>query len=409
MRIYIFAPLLLAIPGVAAADPLSFDDAIKRALADAPGIRATALGVDAAHSAARSADALPDPKLALGLDNFPISGPPAGSFTRDEMTMARIGVQQDMPNLAKRHARLGRAQADITAAEVEALVRARDVRLGAALAWIDLAYAGRRLKAIDNLLGNLRPLLGTAPAGVASGASRPAEALESEQALAALEDRRSEIIADIGRARAELSRWTGDPSPEAVGELPSFAVDPVALRTGLEQNPTLTAALARSGQADADVRLARAEKRPDWSWDVAYQRRDSRYGDMVSAGVTISLPLFASRRQDPMIAARAAEAGKARAEQEDARRGLAVELDTGLADHVMHHEQWMRANATLLPLAEQQVSLERASYAAGRAGLKDVLRAHVALADVRLMTLDREAAVARDAARLNLLFGSDDQ
>ncbi len=319
MRIYIFAPLLLAIPGVAVADPLSFDDAIERALADAPGIRATALGVDAARSAARSADALPDPKLALGLDNFPISGPPAGSFTRDEMTMARIGVQQDMPNLAKRHARLGRAQADITAAEADALVRARDVRLGAALAWTDLAYAGRRLKAIDNLLGILRPLLGTAPAGVASGASRPAEALESEQALAALEDRRREIMADIGRARAELSRWTGDPSPEAVGELPSFAVDPVALRTGLEQNPTMPAALARSGQADADVRLARAEKRPDWSWDVAYQRRDSRYGDMVSAGVTISLPLFASRRQDPMIAARAAEAGKARAEQEDAR------------------------------------------------------------------------------------------
>ncbi len=69
----------------------------------------------------------------------------------------------------------------------------------------------------------------------------------------------------------------------------------------------------------------------------------------------------------------------------------------------------MRANATLLPLAEQQVSLERASYAAGRAGLKDVLRAHVALADVRLMTLDREAAVARDAARLKPMFGRDDQ
>src|SRR3546814_9040583 len=106
------------------------------------------------------------------------------------------------------------------------------------------------------------------------------------------------------------------------------------LRATLDQNPTLSARAAYAGQAEADVRLARAEKRADWGWDIAYQRRADRHGDMVSAGVTISLPLFAGRRQDPMIAARTAEAGKARAEQEPARRELVAQLDAGLAEPV---------------------------------------------------------------------------
>src|SRR3546814_13500249 len=103
--------------------------------------------------------------------------------------------------------------------------------------------------------------------------------------------------------------------------------------------------------------LARAEKRPDWAFDVAYQRRADRYGDMVSAGVTMSLPLFTRNRQDPMIAASSATAAAALAEQEDMRRALAADLEAGIADHVMHHEQWMRHRATLLPLARKKAAL----------------------------------------------------
>jgi outer membrane protein TolC len=288
-------------------------------------------------------------------------------------------------------------------------VTAREVRVGAALAWIDFAFARKRLAAIDGLLDRLRRLVSAASAGVASGSARPAAVLERQQALAVLEDRRSEIAADMGRARAELVRWTGDPTADAVGAPPTIMLDPAALRVGLYRHPMLRALAATAGQSDADVALARADKRPDWSWDVAYQRRAERYGDMVSAGLTVSLPLFAGRRQDPMIAARVDEAGRARAEQEAARRELAARLDAALADHVMHHEQWVRARDRLLPLAEQQLDLENASYAAGRAGLLDVVEAHIAAAEMRRTVLDREAAVSRDAALLTLSYGSDDR
>jgi hypothetical protein len=75
----------------------------------------------------------------------------------------------------------------------------------------------------------------------------------------------------------------------------------------------------------------------------------------------------------------------------------------------MHHEQWLRARDTLLPLAEQRVTLETASYGAGRANLVDIADAYAALADVTLNTLDREALVAADGVRLNLTYRSESQ
>lgn len=410
MRTLFLAVPLLALPTtVAVAGPLRFEEALARAEAQAPSLRAKALAADARRSALPAAGQLPDPKVGLGIDNFPVSGPPAGSFAEDSMTMARVGISQEVPNAAKRHARASRARTDVEVAEAAHLSESRRVKVATALAWIDLAYAERRLAALDGILSKLAPLPSAANSGVASGTARPAQTLQVRQSLAVLEDRRSELAADVGRQRAILSRWTGEPAPETVGDFPTLTVDAAALRAALATHPDLGAAHARVAQAEADVAVARADKRPDWGFDVAYQRRAARYGDMVSAGVSISLPLFAKRRQDPMIAASAANAGAALAEQEDMRRSLLADLEAGLADHAMHHEQWMRARDTLLPLAHNRADLEAASYAAGRAGLLDVIEAQTMLADSELQLLDREAEVARDAVRLVLTFGGNSQ
>jgi outer membrane protein, heavy metal efflux system len=409
MRMLVALPLFAAVPFQALAEPIGFDDALARAASQAPLLRARALEVDARRSAATAAGQLPDPKLGVGLDNFPVSGPPAGTFAGDSMTMGRVGISQEVPNLAKRHARTGRAEADVAAAQASNLSETRRVRVATALAWISLAYAERRLAAVDEVMAGLRPMVGATRSGVASGTARPAQALDIQQALAALEDKRSEVAADLGRARATLARWTGDSTAEVAGDMPQFTVAPAVLRAALDRHPDLGVTIARTRQAEADVNIARAEKRPDWGFDVAYQRRADRYGDMVSAGVTVSLPLFAKKRQDPMIAASVASAGAAMAEQEDMRRSLTADLESGLADHVMHHEQWMRARDTLLPLAQRKADLETASYGAGRAGLVDVIQSRSMLADTQLQTLDREAEVARDAARLVLTYGDDDK
>jgi outer membrane protein TolC len=184
-------------------------------------------------------------------------------------------------------------------------------------------------------------------------------------------------------------------------------VNEAALRAALETNPNLLIARSAISRAQAEVDAARAAKRPDWGWEVAYERRDPMFGDMVTAGVTVSLPLFARTRQEPIIAARQADAARAAAEREDTRRALAAQLDADLADHVMHHDQWIRTLSVVVPAAQRRADLETESYGAGRASLAEVLDAMTGLADAKLTALEREATVMRDGARIVLTYGAD--
>jgi len=264
-------PLAAAISSPALAGPLTFAEALERAQVSAPGLQAASLTADAARASARSAGGLPDPKLGLSLENFPISGPHSGRFGADEMTMGRIGLQQDVPNAERRRA--ARAEAGAAVAQAEALqtAEARKVKLGAALAWIDLAYAERRLAAVDQVLQTLAPIWEAQPAAVASGRARPAQTITAVEKRAALEDQRSELAAAAARARAELTRWTGEPGPSTAGSAPSFEIDPVALRTGLDDVPALRVGRAAVSRADAGVAAARAAKRPDLGFEVLAQ------------------------------------------------------------------------------------------------------------------------------------------
>jgi cobalt-zinc-cadmium efflux system outer membrane protein len=396
-----------ALASPAKAGPLTYAAALNDALASAPSLQAATLQSDAARATAQAAGALPDPKLTAGVDNFPVSGPNAGRFGADFMTMTRVGVMQDVPNAARRRAAVTSAHAAISQADAERQAEIRKVKVAAAVAWIDLAYAQRRLAAVDQVLDSLTPIWNAQPSAVAAGRQRPGQALAPVQMRAALEDQRSELAAAVARARAELTRWTGEPAPAAEGAVPRFEVDEAALHAALDSNPTLLVSRSTVQRAEAEVDAARAAKRPDWGWEVAYQRRDPMFGDMLSAGVTVSLPLFAGSRQEPLIAARKADASRAYAQREDTRRALAAQLEGDLADHVMHHDQWRRTSTVVVPAAQQRADLETTSYAAGTAGLADVLEAMSALADAKLTALEREATVMRDAARIVLTYGSD--
>ena len=409
MKKILFAALVAAIPNVAFADNLTFDAALERAAAEAPSLRGRAAGVSAAQSAAIAADRLPDPSLDIGIQDFPVTGPDAGRFNRDNFTMQKIGISQQFINPAKRHARAARASAEIGIAEAGVLVEGRTVRLQTALAWVDLYYAQRRLAQLALLDGSLHDLQATVSARLASGSARPSQALEPDQLQAQVNDRRTELIAEVAKARASLTRFTGDPHPEVAGAPPGLMVDRTRLLAGVASLPSLRAMDAQSVAADADTQLARAEKRPDWKVSASYGRREPNYGDLASVGVSIDLPFFSKRRQDPKIAAAASEAARARFDRMASEREVLASLDSDLADHVMHHQRLENARRTLVPLSSKRAILDRDSYAAGKLDLGSALLSSLALAEAEIDALAREAEVARDAIRINMTYGADSQ
>lgn len=384
---------------------MTFEEAVTRAVEDAPSVRASEAKVQASQSAAIAADQLPDPTINVALENYPISGPPAFSFTRESMTMERIGVEQAFPNPAKRRARAQRAQADIGLAEAGQAAEAQSVQVQTALAWIDLYYAERRLGQLDRLIESLDDLQSTVSARLASGSARPSQALEPSQLRAQVNDRRSALAAEVAKAKARLARFTGVPNPELAGEPPALTVDRQALFAGVESLPRVRLYDAGVRSAEAESALARAEKRPDWRVNASYGRRDPAYGGMVSVGVSVDLPLFARKRQDPLIAARASEEAQALFARDATTRLVRAELEADLAEYDMHVQQLENARSTLVPLAKRRAELDMASYAAGRLDLGSALLSTLALAEAEVEALAREADVARDVIRINYTYG----
>lgn len=71
----------------------------------------------------------------------------------------------------------------------------------------------------------------------------------------------------------------------------------------------------------------------------------------------------------------------------------------------MHHEQLANARTRLVPLAKKRAELDLASYAAGKLDLGTALLSTLALAEAEVDALAREAEVARDAIRINYIYG----
>lgn len=407
MRMTLLAPLLAAIHGTALAEPLTYEAALERAASGAPSVLAGEAGITATRSAALAAAELPDPRLQAGIMNLPVTGP--NVLDPVEMTMFQVGVEQEIPNLAKRHARAGLASSEIGLAEARLELTAREVRVAAGTAWIELAYAQRRLELAGDAEAELEKLVPVANSAVASGSARPAESLEIRRSIIELQDAVTTIEAEREAAQALLQRYVPVSEPVAAGPMPSSTIEPEHLRPGLERHPELQLSDAGIERAEAQVRLAEAERRPDFGASVNYGVRDRQFGDVFSVMGSITLPIFVGRRQEPRIAAAEAEARAARFRLEDQRRQLAAEFEADLAEWRSAYRQWRRASEELLPLARDRATFETASFAAGRAELTDVVAAKTALALLELEILRREADTAKAAETLRLNYGEDER
>ena len=158
------------------------------------------------------------------------------------------------------------------------------------------------------------------------------------------------------------------------------------------------------GMARAESHAAQAESRGDWSWEVAYSRRDRRWGDMVSFQVTFDLPWQKDRRQTPMIEAKQRELERLEAEQEDVTRRHTQELDDSAAELQALGSQIERLQTTGLQLAQGRAELALSNYRSAKGDLNAVLSARAQVLEARMRLTDLRAQRDSLVARLNSLI-----
>ncbi|NBF08142.1 TolC family protein [Pseudomonas sp. Fl4BN1] len=402
------AASVLALPSLAA--PLTLDEALRLAENNAPSLTAQAAKLQAASSAAIPAGELPDPKLKLGVQNYPIGGPERWSINQDSMTMQMVGLMQEVPNRDKRKARIEVADAAVDRAAAEGRVERLNVRQATALAWISSYSVERKEALFQDFYKENRLLTDTVRAQIAGGRAQPADAVTPKQEAAQLADQQDDLIRMRAQARAALKRWIGPAANDPpTGSLPQWPVETSGYSHKLQHHPALVAFVPMTREAEAKVREAEAEKQSDWSWELDYQHRDRQFGDMVSVQFSFDLPLFPGSRQNPKIAAKHAELNQLEAEREAMVREHTQQLEEDLAEYERLNRAVRRSQESLVPLAKEKVGLTMASYRAGKGDLAQVIAARRELIEARLKQIDVEEQRALTNARLYFSYGETSQ
>lgn len=390
------------------AQGLSFSEALTQAERNAPQLLADLQRVQAAELSVLPAGALPDPKLLLGLDNLLIEGPSRFETGGDFMTMRRVGLMQEFPNRAKRNARIETAQAQIAMAQAQRAISLQSVRLSAALAWIARRSAERELAALADLRAENRLLAGAVQAQLAGGKGMLTDAVLPRVEAAMIDERQDALDVKVAQANAELHRWLGaNADTPLAGDAPNWSVELPTLGEHLNRHPELQAFASKRQLLQAESDAAKAEKRADWGVEVAYQQRGRAFGDMVSVQLSFDLPFFTKTRQDPLIAAKAAELVALDFERESTTREHAAMFASQLAEHARLTKSALRIEKEFLPLAAEKSALALAAWQSGSADLSAVIAARSERVDLLMRAISVRGEVQTLAAQLHFSYGDN--
>ena len=149
-----------------------------------------------------------------------------------------------------------------------------------------------------------------------------------------------------------------------------------------------------------------AAKKSDWALEFAYQNRAFRFGDMVMLQVSFDLPMFTSKRQEPLVAAKRAERVALDAERESVLRMHTAELESDLADYIRLGSAIKRQRERLQPLADEKISLAMAAWRGGKGSLTELISARSERIDTELKAIALEGEQRQVAARLHYVYGA---
>lgn len=373
-------------PG-AAAQALSLAEAIRIGEARSARLAAQSAAVAATSGLADRALQLPDPKLRLGLDNVPVSGPDSLSLTADSMTMKRIGVMQEVPSGDKRRARSERSARERDVEQASLVLERASLRREIAVAWYEVLHATRALEVLGELDNAVALQEATVGAAIAAGRASAADGFAVRSALEAVRDQAIDQERLLARARIQLASFLGEDAQRPLGAAPDTAqlsVPVSALLGSLDRQPALQVLEQREALARSEVAVARSTKSPDWSVEFLFGQRTPYYSNMATLMFSIDLPLAAERRQDRDVAASLAQVERARALREEARRAYEGQVRALAVDWETWNRRVERFEKVLIPLAAARAEAALAAYRGGRGELVAVIEARKSEAETRL-------------------------
>jgi outer membrane protein TolC len=405
----VVAGLLPFAVGAGAQAPLTLGEAQRLAVEHSRQVAAYQAAVTASREMAVAAAQLPDPVATMGVNNLPINGPDAFS-TRDFMTMFSVGLMQEFTRSEKREARAARFEREADKSLADLSLVQTMIQRDTAVAWLNRYYAEAQAAIVGEQIRQARIEVDAAETAYRAGRGSLSEFLAGRNALVSFDDRASELRRRVSAAKIALARWIGEFAESPLAgkpEIEAVRIDAQTLEADLAHHPDVVVLARKEEVAAAEVKVAQASKKADWSVAVMYSQRGPQYSNMVSLNVSVPLQWDQADRQDRELAAKLAMLDQARAEREDVLSAHTAEVRAMLVEWENDRERLARYQRELVPLATERTQATLAAYRGARASLADVLQARRGEIDVRVQALQLEADIARVWAQLNFLVPAD--
>jgi outer membrane protein TolC len=385
---------------------MTLSDAERLALENDPSVKAAREKVAAFEEQSAAAQRLPDPKLKIGVNEYPVDAERRAA----ENVNVVVGLQQAvMPRALREH----------MSAQMEAMGRVQDARAArqklialreARKAWLKV-YLKHHTAVIyrqnQKLLAQIQQIT---QQQYRAGTGTQSDVLQAQLESSLLKDREIAVEAERETALAELAKWAGPGVFTQALALDSLELPLVAERarieSGLERHPALEVMKLEADAAKEGVEVARARAKPEWMFELEtmwmYTKKGDLESDSVSAFVVVDLPFFRKNLQDRWLAASEKDYTAALFLAADEKRDLKRMLDQEFANWKRFDERLSYYKDVVLPQAGQNSQAALRAYQAQVAEFTQLMRARQIELDSKLEAL--RMLVERAMAQAELLY-----
>lgn len=334
--------------------------------------------------------AIPNPDISLTVENVAGSGQYRG--TRLAETTLQLGQLVEFPG--KRDARIAAASAEVEAARWQLQAERLEVLSEAAVTFVTMLGAQRRIQIFDGLIKSLDGMEPLLRRRVEQGASSPADVSRAQVAADLIRADRERAQTTIDTARRELAAMMGLSAPDfgaaagdfgAVGSAPPFTT----LIAALQDHPQLARWTAVRAQRKADLVSARLKPAPDLRLAVGYRNFQETSDNAVVFGLAAEIPVW-DRNLGNIIAAQESLA-KTDAERAINRSVLTVLLARAYEAARGAQRELAILQSSTIPKAREAIRAVEEGYAAGRFSLIDLLDTQAAFSQA--LQREQEALV----------------
>jgi cobalt-zinc-cadmium efflux system outer membrane protein len=344
---------------------LTLEQALEIALSRNPDVLAARADVDAARGRALQLGARPEPALAASVEGLSL---PGLRKEGDEVEV-RLGVEQVLEYPGKRALRdeLGRLGEELASAALARIETGTSARVKKAY-W-RAVRARNETEALERSSVRLEAFLADLEAKYRSGSGVYADILRARAERARLKNQVLEAGQQRREAASELNLLLGRESSEPAELLTALPFAPLEadldalLARALATRPSARIAALDRDRADAAVKLARLDRRPDFLAGFSLpSKRLNGWG--VTLGLT--MPFLRPGRLEGQALEAEAEAERARIGLAATERRLRTAVETAYAAAVAAEEQVLVFERDLLGELEDELDIQLEYFRYGK-------------------------------------------